>query len=309
MKYLLLRFESACLRYADVSLGREGKLGLSSLKNINDFDWSCPIGLDQVSNMLHVMFGLAPKAVNRSTVFKRNKEIYELAKSSYIKYDNYSKEVIEDAKYVFNLEFFQSAKAAYNSHSKINTIIEGKEIHGHYTWDYFERRFKGQEDLLKEIMDFFNDVLGVSDVRKYYYFPEFIEEFHKHLKEKKVKDFFKNRLYQGGDFFGTKKPLNTSVVSLLKNEYDPKKITNCSYNNPTPLLYTHGTGRKFAFYGEILVPLNDEYAKHLEKWGTLPTILDGGLINVVSLTNKIPYNKFEFENDFVQLSDVKKWRN
>lgn len=312
MKYLHLRFESAYLKHADAPKAKDGNLGDCSLKDIESANWSCPVGLDQVSNMLHVMFGLAPKAVNRETIFKRNKDIYEIAKNSYIKYDDYSKEDMESAKYASNLEFFQTAKPAFNSHSKVSTTIDGETIAGNYTWNYFERRFKGKEHLFKQIMDFFNDVLEVKDVRKFYYFPEFVEEFHTHLKEKKVKDFFKDYLYEGSELFGGKvkrqgSPLNTPLVNLLKNTYSVNDGTNCSYNQPTPLLYSHGTGRKFSFSGEIIVPLEDEYVKYLEDYGTLPTLLDGGLVTVLSVKKKAPY--IGFENDFIQLSKAKKWRN
>ena len=312
MKYLHLRFENACLKHADAPKTKDGNLGDCSLKDIEGTNWSCPIGLDQVSNMLHVMFGLAPKATNRDTIFKRNKELYDIAKNSYIKYDNYSKEDIESAKYASNLEFFQTGKPAFNSHSKVSTTIDGQAIQGHYTWNYFERRFKGKEDQFKFVMDFFNDVLEVRDVRKYYYFPEFVEEFHKHLKEKKVKDFFKDYLYEGSELFGGKikrqgSPFNKPLVNLLKNAYSVSDGTNCSYSQATPLLYSHGTGRKFSLSGEIIVPLEDEHIKFLEEYGTLPTLLDGGLVSVVSVRKKPPY--IGFENDFILLSKAKKWRN
>ena len=303
MKYLVLRFENACLKFDESSKSSD----TCSLGKIQETNWSCPIGLDQVSNMLHVMFGLPPKAVNRDTIFKRNKDIYELAKNSYIKYDNYSKEDMESLKFFKNLEFFQTAKPAFNSHQKITTKIDGQEIGGHYTWEYFKRRFNGKDDLFDIIMNFFNEVLGVEDVRLYYYFPEFVEEFHKHLKEKKVKAFFENELMKGGDFFGVGKPLNTPIINLLKNEYDMANGTNCSYNQPTPLLYCKGTGRRFSFSGEIIVPIeNDEYVTYLKEYGTLPTLLDGGLVTVLSISKKPPY--IGFEDDFIQLSKAKKWR-
>jgi len=306
MNYLTLKFENACLKMDESSK----KAGYCSLNNIQDTDWSCPIGLDQVSNMLHVMFGLPPKATFRDTIFKRNKDIYEMAKNSYIRYYDYSKEDIESLKFFKNLEFFQTAKPDFNSHQKITTKIDGQDIAGHYTWNYFERRFKGKEDLFKIIMDFFNDILEVDDARRYYYFPEFVEEFHKHLKDKKVKKFFENELREGGYFFGGKikkgTPLNTPIINLLKNEYNVNNGTNCSYNQPTPLLYVRGTGRKFSFSGEIIVPIeNDDYIKYLEEYGTLPTLLDGGLVTIVSLRKKPPYNGFE--DDYILLSKAKKW--
>lgn len=310
MKYLHLRFENACLKHADVKKTEEGKVGDCSLKDIESANWSCPVGLDQVSNMLHVMFGLAPKATNRETIFKRNKDIYEIAKNSYIKYDDYSEEYIESIKYVTNLEFFQTGKPFYNANSMIKTVINGKPIKGHYTWNYFERRFKGKEHLFKQIMDFFNDVLEVKDVRKFYYFPEFVEEFHTHLKEKKVKDFFREYLYEGSELFGGSvkrqgSPLNKALVTLLKNEYNDQ--SNCAFEQPTPILISRGTGRKISLSGEIIVPLEDEHIKYLEAYGTLPTLLDGGLVTVLSLKKKAPY--IGFENDFIQLSKAKKWRN
>lgn len=301
MYYLTLKFENACLKMDETSK----KAGHCSLQNIKGTNWSCPVGLDQVSNMLHVMFGFPPKATYRDTIFKRNEEIYEIAKKSFLRYYDYSKEDIESLGYFKNLEFFQTAKPDYNSHQKVSTMIDGQEITGNYTWNYFERRFRGKKELLDMIMGFFNDVLGVDNVKHHYYFPKFVEEFHKHLGEEKVKAFFENELKKGGKFFGVGKPLNTPIVNLLKNEYDKNNGGNSSYNQPTPLLYCKGTGRKFSFNGEIIVPLeNEEYVEHLEKYGTLPTLLDGGLVTVVSIRKKPPY--IGFENDFISLSDAKK---
>lgn len=312
MKYLHLKFESATLKHADIAKAREGMLGVCSLTDINNTDWSCPIGLDQVSNMLHVMFGLPPKAVNRYTVFKRNKDIYELAKGAYIKYDNYSE---DDVKFMNGLEFFQSAKPNYNAHSKVTTYIDGKDMDGFYTWNYFERRFKGKEELLDKIMNFFNEALkeetGGGDVREYYYFPEFVERFHNHLDDEYVQEFFEEELYMDGEFYGRNKPLNKAFIDILNNEYKKDDYKggsrNTEYSGPTPLLYTKGTGNKLTLNGEIIVPIeNDDYVDFLEKYGTLPTLLDGGVVTVLGIRKKPPY--IGFEDDFIPLSKVKKWR-
>lgn len=311
MKYLHLKFENASLKHTDVMTSKDGKTCDCSLRSIESNNWSVPIGIDQISNMLHVMFGLPPKAVNRETIFEINETIYEIAGNSYIKFNNYDENFVKTAKYPSKFEFFQTAKPAFNSHSKISTKIDGQEIDGHYTWNYFKRRFKGKNDLLKQIMTFFEETLNLKNIEKYYHFPEFIEEFHKHLNDDGVKRFFEDCLYEGSEFYGGTvrrigTPLNKPLVSLLKNEYTKSNGTNTTYNGPTPLLYSKGTGRKITIDGEIIIPLEDEYVNFLEEYGTLPTILDGGLVSVISIRKKPPY--IGFENDFIQLSKAEKWR-
>ena len=307
MKYLYLKFKDASLKYADVKKNEEGKFGDCSLKDIENADWSSPIGVDQISNMLHVMFGLPPKASKRNTVFERNDIIYEMARNSYIKYDNYEpKDMVK--RWCESLEFFQTAKPNFNAHSMVSTVIDGQDVSGYYSWRYFERRFNGKEELLNKIMNLFNDTIGVDNVKKHYYFPDFIKEFHKHVCDEHVKTFFEEELKQGGDFFGRGKPLNTPIVNLIENKYDKTNGSNTQYNGPTPLLLSKGTGRKISFSGEIIVPIdNDELVEYLEKWGTLPTLLDGGLVSVVGLTNFAPYPTFK--DDFIHFSDLERDTN
>lgn len=287
MKYLRLKFENACLKCDDTSSG------YSSLLHIKESDWTSPIGIDQVSNMLHVMFGVPPVSSKRETIFKRNDVIYEMAKNSYIKYYDYDGNNIKSK---YGLEFFQTAKTKFNSHSTIKEKIGELEVSGFYTWNYFERRFKGRDKtLLYEIMDFFNKVLDVDDVRKHYSFKEFLVEYWKHLSDECVQAFINNRLQYGGDFWGTNKPFNKLFVDLLRGE-NPVG-SNGSYSGPTPLLLTRGVGRKLSLNGEIIVPIEDEYVTCLEEYGTIPTILDGGVISVISMTNNVDLN--EVNDDFM----------
>ena len=298
MKYLHLKFENACLKHAECKKTLEGKAGDSSLKDIKGTDWSNPIGVDQISNMLHVMFGLPPKASKRKTIFKRNPEIYEMAKGAYIKYDNYDPQEIMRLQ-----ELFQTSKGDYNAHNQISCIIDGQTVSGHYTWNYFERRFKGEyKKTFDDIINFFSELVGVNDVRKYYYFTEFIEEFHKHLHEKSVKDFINNIIVPCK---GPNKPINTPILNLFTNTYDKNNGSNCSYNQPTPLLLSRGIGKKVSFNGEIIVPIeNDDYVRFLEEWGTLPTLLDGGVVTVISITKKPQVN--DLEDEFMPIFKRKK---
>jgi hypothetical protein len=294
MKYLRLRFQNACLKYDEK--GKEYS-GHCSLGNIQNSNWYSPIGVDQLSNALHVMFGLPPKPSKRESVFERNEDIYKLACGAYIKYDNYTPSDMNSVKFARNLEFFQTAKPKSDSNSKVSTLIDGTVVTGYYSWDYFKRRFTEKEMYLyDEIINFFSGTLGVSDVRKCYTFVNFVTEFHKHLNDEKVKTFIDNKLCKGGEYYGVGKPLNKPVVTLLTNTYEKAFGSNCDYSQKTPLLYTKGTGRKISFDGEIIVPIpNEEYIDFLSEFGVLPTILDGGMVTIVSITNSVDIEDDNFK--------------
>lgn len=296
MKWMVLRFFDAELRNSYVTKPPKGskKLGRSSLdpEFFNNSDWISPIGVNQVSNMLHSMFNLIPVPTYKKTNLKRNEYIYNMALHSYIKYDGWKP---SDRKIPIK-EYCVEKKARFNSDSKTVTVFDGHKVKGHYSWDYFERRFKnGNEHLLYEILTLFNKTLGVSDVRREYTFPEFVVEFKKHLDEEDVVRFKEERLCYGGDFYGVNKPLSKAYMTLLTEREWPEKggLSNCSYNSRTPILITNGVGCKVSWSGEIIVPIEEKDIEYLSQYGSLPTILDGGLISLVKFRKKLDWNDIE----------------
>lgn len=269
MKYLILKFENA-------SLITPKKYNVKC----ESCDLNNPIGVNQLSNALHVMCGLAPVATKRETIFTRNEDIFNLAKGAYIKY-NYGCNVDIERK----AEIFQAAKCAYNSNRKITTKIGGKDYIGNYNWDYFDRPFFKDREGFNKIMSFFNDVVGSKDVMKEFNFDEFVIEFHKHLNEPKVKAFDEeNREY----YSGKGSPLGGPFYEVIF-ELDVPTGSNTVYNRPTAIFNMHGVDyNKSKLSGRIIVPIENEVIiKQIAEYGCNPTILDGGLLTIVGLKNRV----------------------
>jgi hypothetical protein len=273
MWYIRLSFKNAKLK-------KEGSGYKSSFK---DIDIDNPIGVNQVSNMLHVMFGLPPKPSKRKTVFERNETIYNIAKEiidkNYIRYT-----------YKGFDEFFITAKGCENSNINTEVIFNGKLVKGHYTWNYFDRCFIHHKNLYIKIMSFFEDVIGCKDIKKHYTMEAFIKEFHKHLNDNNVIQFKRDNkcLYAKGKG-SSGDPLKAPWWGLIFNE--DFTGSNLVYNSYTPVLNAHGIGKVKSYDGEIVVPIEDEELLYkLKQYGTLPTILDGGVVNVISVTRTCPFN-------------------
>jgi hypothetical protein len=269
MKYLILKFENASLITSNED---NAKCEPCNLDN--------PIGVNQLSNALHVMCGLAPVATKRETIFTRNEDIFNLAKGAYIKY-NYGCNVDIERK----AEMFQVAKYAYNSEAKIKTTIGGKTYNGFYNWPYFTRRFFNDHEGLNKIIGFFNEVVGSKNVIRDFKFDEFVIEFHKHLNEPKVKAFDKeNRKY----YSGKGGPLGGPFYKVIF-ELDVPSGTNTVYFQSTPILISHSVEyNKSKLSGRIIVPIeNEAIIKQIAECGCNPTILDGGLLTIVGLKNRV----------------------
>lgn len=296
MKYLTIRFENASLILPNKSnRPMKGYQQYTQGVGITDYD-ECdlenPIGADQLSNVLHVMCGLAPVPTKRKTIFTRNEELYNIAKNSYIKYDKGCNNDIDRKS-----EMFQASKYAEDSHLKVSTKIGDEVYNGFYNWAYFLRRFYKNKDLLKKILNFFNKVLSSENVMKDYKFDEFVIEFHKHLSDDDVKTFdAENRkAYSGkgsplgGPFytviFETKKPLGNNTV----------------YFQSTPILTLHSVEyKKGKLSGTIIIPIENEHIiEQIRNCGCNPTILDGGLVTIVGLKNRI--NETILETDYTKI--------
>ena len=301
MKYLTIRFENASLILPNKNeTPKKNKKGLTfrqytqgvGITAYDECDLENPIGADQLSNVLHVMCGLAPIPTKRKTIFTRNEELYNIAKNSYIKYDKGCNNDIDRKS-----EMFQASKYAEDSHLQISTKIGDEVYSGFYNWAYFLRRFYKNKDLLKKILNFFNKVLSSENVMKDYKFDEFVIEFHKHLSDDDVKAFdAENRkAYSdkgsplGGPFyaviFEAKKPLGNNTV----------------YFQSTPILASHSVEyKKGKLSGTIIIPIeNEDIIEQIRNCGCNPTILDGGLVTIVELKNRI--NETILETDYTKI--------
>lgn len=284
MKYLILNFDNASLitpnKYKRPLKGYKQFVENKGIVEYQPCDLDNPIGVNQLSNALHVMCGLAPVATKRETIFTRNEDIFNLAKGAYIKY-NYGCNIDIERK----AEMFQVAKYAENSNCDIKTIIDGKKYNGFYNWSYFIRRFINDHEGLNKIINFFNDVVDSKNVIKDFKFDEFVIEFHKHLNEPKVKAFDEeNRKYYSGKGGSLGGPFYKVIFEL-----DVPSGSNTVYFQSTPILISHSVEyNKCKLSGRIIVPIDNELIlQQIAECGCNPTILDGGLLTIVGLKNRI----------------------
>lgn len=296
MKYLTIRFENASLILPNKSNHPiKGYRQYTQGVGITDYvecDLENPIGANQLSNVLHVMCGLAPVPTKRKTIFTRNEELYNIAKNSYIKYDKGCNNDIDRKS-----EMFQASKYAENSNLKISTKIGDEVYTGFYNWAYFLRRFYKNKDLLKKILNFFNKVLSSENVMKDYKFDEFVIEFHKHLSDDDVKAFdAENRKA----YSGVGSPLGGSFYKVIFEAKNPSH-GNTEYFQTTPIMVLHGVEyKKGKLSGEIIIPIeNESIIEQIAECGCNPTILDGGLVTIVGLKNRI--NETILETDYTKI--------
>lgn len=285
-------------------------------------DLESPIGVSQLANALHVMCGLPPVPMKRKneSFFTLNNELVKMAENSYIKYENMpfvrlgntikNKSGESITYYTYLGEMFHSHKAHHNSNVQASTIIDGVKYNGYYNWEIFHSYFKGKlDDEWEKLINFFSSVLNVDNVIRKYSYRDFVSEFHKHLSETKVVDFFKNdyqelKNIKVKDNFHCCRYYTVGSCNHLKIIFGEG---NTSSDNTTyghyPLFTRSGVDYlKLKYKGEIIIPIyNEKVLKQMEKVGITPNILDGGLVSIIGLQKSIP--EFVLEREYAKITE------
>ena len=319
MYYLRLRFEDAALVLANKNARpTRGHTHINNAFGVynpsekpREIDYEMPVGISQISNMLHVMLGYAPKPTYRKSLIKRNEQIYEIAKRARILYyDGCDENIYEKS------EVLQGSKAPFNSHATKKTKIGDELYDGFYTWSFFLKRFdKFDNQELTKILSFFNEILECKNVIKEYTFPKFVLAFEKYTNSKEVENFIKsNPIYfkNGGILLSAMSYVifkRSITVSQGEVKIENKKVTgnNTSYNQPTPLLESKDVNQKKAkLSGEIMIEFDDDsILERLHECGTLPTLLDGGVVSVMSLEKELPFTNAFYNLKYKEISEQK----
>ena len=292
--YLHLGFTSAALKY-EYSTQPTNKRSFSTMHE--HLDMKHPIGRSQVSGMLHALFGYAPVPKNRTTCLEKVDEIEKLVDNTWIRFGTYRKIGNEavwcetDSQNQPNIcnETFCTNKAAYNSHATIETFIDGKKFNIFLSWKYFRKTYASRLDAYDEVIGFLKKLCG-DDFMSRYTMSEFVTMFHKeYVDRKEVKEFLDVHYQQRG----------ANDNSYFRVLFKLSEHENCAnrYNSKTPLLNASGVGCKISYDGEFIITFeNPELVDRLKKFGKLPTLLDGGVVRVISLEQYEPY--FDFEDKF-----------
>ena len=321
--YLLLGFRDAALVIKNDYLSSKrnptytkSSMYESGISVYEEPDLESPIGVSQLANALHVMCGLPPVPMKRKdeSFFTLNNELVKMAENSYIKYENIpfvrlgntikNKSGESITYYTYLGEMFHSHKAHHNSNVQASTIIDGVKYNGYYNWEIFHSYFKGKlDDEWEKLINFFSSVLNVDNVIRKYSYRDFVSEFHKHLSETKVVDFFKNdyqelKNIKVKDNFHCCRYYTVGSCNHLKIIFGEGNTSsdNITYGH-YPLFTRSGVDYlKLKYKGEIIIPIYDEKVlKQMEKVGITPNILDGGLVSIIGLQKSMPESILESE--------------
>lgn len=306
MYYLYLEFKSASLIItksdgSSTDYRRDNKSLVK--KTTYKVDLENPLKVNHISNMLHCMFGFPPVPSMIDSIFEVNEKIYDLALNhSYIKYDNKFFYLSKKGEKKYITTSFWSNKANFNSDQKVYSFIGGKKVEGNFTWVNFHSQFKGNKEMFALVMNFFNELFECKNVVRKFTFPIFLEEIKKHIDSEKMKSFKEKY----GKILNTRKLLgkNGWYDAVFEGKLIKTKIKhNSSYSSKLPILNTHGFDRKKVIYnGKIIVEIEDEsLIDDLKKYGRIPTIMDGGIINILGI-KKIP-PMFDWKEEFTKISE------
>ena len=309
MKYLHLKFENCGLILPTVFKGKVNPYKNFLSRDVNDYnkaiignsyghDISNPVPYTLLSNVLHVLCGEIPVPTKRYTIFKRNEILDEIAKNSYIKYDNgFNPE--DDGSYA--KEMFQSRKYHWNSTLDISDAFklangEFKLRKGFYSWDYFEREYGNSEKY--DIMIFFIEhLIGVNPLKLT--FETAIYELSKIWETKK--DEINQFITEGPKY---RKPwLATFFNFEEKNKAGKIKVTgtNTSPESVIPLVNIIGITYKTTISGEIICPIDNEdiLYKLMNNGICVAKLLEGGIVYPLGLEKYMPYANIE--EDFIKI--------
>jgi hypothetical protein len=284
--YLVLKFENAGWFSNDISKGNSFKKSrppedyykdngvLKARSEIKKFVE--PITAQQISNMIHVLFGERPKPMNRHTFYDKKDYLYQKALDSYLIINQYKND---------NGLYFSEKIKTKKSHPKpwSNPFL---------TWEIFEKY------LTKENFDKFVSLLNDEyklDYKKVTYISvrkqimsycaneKFIEFFNDMRKLKK--SAFERVIRDPKEFSGKMAPSNSELTRHKESD----------------LYYTvfSGVDNIVRLSGKIMVPVSKEDIEILRKNKGCATLLDGGVVTIEELVgiNRVSVNGFTKVSD------------
>ena len=266
-KYLVLEFRNAGLfrkhrntkdKMFDMGIRSERKDALEHIE---------PITSQQISNMLHVLFGKRPKPMNRETVYSADEYLIDKAKNSFLKITSYKND-----KNQFFAESIQLKKSVHNAWNPVSYM----------NWNRVERLLG--EELFNEFMLVIKEVFNLN--REETTFNK-VSVLILNTKDERLDNIF-IELNKNG-----KKPLYDSIFGI-NNE-----PTNINKNARTQLTVTSGLDKIIRLDGQILVPVDNNDIEILRNNKGCATILDGGLVLIKSVksANSLDTNGFTLVGD------------
>jgi hypothetical protein len=286
-KYIKLAFYNAKLYpknnrtkdyVANLDITNKGKLYFKHSKRAEEIlsSFKEPITIHQVSNMLHTLVGDRPIPSFRLVPYKRNEDIFNIAKQSFIKINSpkvKSKRNGEDIE-TFIPELTKQGKAPYNSWANPNVV------------HWFKVK-KMMDQTYDEFIIMINQALGYDVTSKP--FEELLNCYEKYgTKLDNTLEFLKKNNKSG-------------VYEFLTNE----NVGRYQITNNSRVLEVVNSGVDYAYFldGEILIPYNQDFVNKIIKDTT--NILDGGYVEIIGVFNDYEIEKPEQYTPMSEISDEK----
>lgn len=266
-KYLILEFRDAIVflnKYSkDVNSDHKG----NRTKRTKFFKE--PITVNQISNMLHVLFGERPVPSFRSVSYNKVDHYYDMALKSYLSISNPKVEhKLSDKVFIQNgyiSEIIQTKKAMNNSWSKSGAL----------TW---ERVF---QLLKKEVYEhFIKELSAILKINPLDYTTEQIKE--------KLLSYVTVEVINGKPFYHIN---DVRLTNLYKYLCDNKKSSLYNYlignakdmgdinkNKDISITVNTNIEKVCSLSGQIYVPVTDMDIEKLKSQKGCATLLDGGLV-------------------------------
>lgn len=271
MKYLIINFKNAKLFPFDWN----GKDFISDLsirnKRQTQLMYEQPITVHQISNMLHKMMGERPVPSFRYVGYKKQNDIFELARNAYLKIDSIKKYNKNKKRDEFIKETMQVKKSAHNGWNKQPNIFWKKiQIMMGDCFDEFIKKFSeilGYDVLLKPFMSY---QLSAKDKSEY---NELVEWLQKNNK--------------------------TPIANFLtKDKFNVSEITiNIKIGETT----VRGVSNINILFGTIIIPMSNKQLKRIVY--NTATILDGGFVIIKEILWEEDMND-EMLDDFLKVSEI-----
>lgn len=251
-----------------------------------------PFGVEQVSNLLHVLLGQRPVPSIQGSVRKRLSFIDEIAATAKYQIDNvyhYASKKTDKKKMVFG--FSKGRKVMQNSNRKGMKTVDGEgNVYSNIVVNWNMLRWKlcfNKPEVYEQVMSKFEELYGSKDFEKY---P--LVDLIRHLADEKGKS------QELREFF-TKVGL-TSLAHVVNKSKDCVGFNQCSpYNGYERGLAQRVTNSSLLFKvsldGSIWVDVPDQYLGLLFSGKRVATFLDGGYAQV----DRVCLNSLELLNEAV----------
>lgn len=254
-----------------------------------------PVTIEIAANVLRALCGDIPVPTVRPKPEKliANPIFTEMAKNSFVKYDDYIFKDKNGNDVIMGIEAFHSNKShVRNSHrkcSKTFVLFDGteRECSGVYDWYSFNRQFCYNSD---KLIDFINSI--INDDCKKYEFEEVVKKISEHMYEPdyatNVNTFLnetKFKTYNGKRQETMSVPWKYALFGICA---DPQRLgSNCAFSSVNPRLSVKGFNYRLKISGYIYLCVNDDMIDAIKNNSGIATILDGGIVAIEEYDEKI----------------------